>query len=60
MVPGWRQADGTQARLDVAYLVDGSTKHVDVMVRHSAAAKYLQRAAVMDGAAASVAKASKR
>eukprot|EP00973_Karenia_brevis_P028312 3901930-Karenia_brevis.AAC.1 len=29
-VPGWRRADGTRARLDVAFAVDGATCHVDV------------------------------
>eukprot|EP00973_Karenia_brevis_P022938 3158983-Karenia_brevis.AAC.1 len=60
VVPAWRRADGTNARLDVAFTVNGERKFVDVTVRHPLADKYFRRAAREDGAAASMAAHSKR
>ena len=48
-VLGWRRADGTGARLDVAYWADGVRHFVDVTVRHPRAAKYRAVAAGVDG-----------
>ena len=59
-VHGWRRADGTGARLDVAYWADGSRHYVDVTIRHPRAQKYRARAALVDGAAAAEAERNKR
>jgi len=59
-VHGWRRADGTGARLDVAYWADGVRHFVDVTIRHPRAQKYLAAAARTDGAAAAEAERGKR
>ena len=59
-VPAWRRADGTGARLDIAYTTGGVSSYVDLTVRHPLAAKYRARAAAEDGAAAKVAESAKR
>ena len=59
-VHGWRRADGTGARLDVAYWADGMRHYVDVTIRHPRALKYRAAAALADGAAASEAERTKR
>ena len=59
-VHGWRRADGTGARLDVAYWADGVRHYVDVTVRHPRAVKYRIAAARADGAAAAEAERNKR
>jgi hypothetical protein len=59
-VEAWRRADGTGARLDIAYTSGGVTSYVDVTVRHPRAQKYRAQAAVRDGAAAKAAERAKR
>ena len=59
-VPAWRKADGTGARLDVAYWTGGQQHYVDVTIRHPRARKYVARAALIDGAAACAAEQAKR
>jgi hypothetical protein len=59
-VAAWRRADGHTARMDIAFLVDGQRSFVDVTVRHPGVVKYRQRAALVDGHAASVAEGAKR
>ena len=59
-VHGWRRADGTGARLDVAYWADGIRHYVDVTIRHPRALKYRAAAARVDGAAAAEAERNKR
>ena len=59
-VPAWRRTDGSTARMDVAFLVDGARTHVDVTIRHPGVAKYRRHAATTDGHAAAVAEAAKR
>ena len=58
-MPAWRRADGTGARLDVAFRVAGVRDYVDVTVRHPRALKYVEQAALQDGAAAGVAERNK-
>ena len=57
---GWRRADGTSARLDVAFVAGGVREYVDVTIRHPRAQKYRARAAEEDGAAARIAEQAKR
>ena len=59
-VAAWQRADGTRARLDVAYQVEGASKYVDVTIRHPLASKYVARASILDGAAAEIAETAKR
>ena len=59
-VHGWRRADGTGARLDVAFWADGVRHFVDVTVRHPRAVKYREAAARADGAATREAERNKR
>jgi len=59
-VAAWQRADGTGARLDVAYQVEGASKYVDVTIRHPLASKYVARASILDGAAAEIAETAKR
>ena len=59
-VPGWRCADGTRARLDVAFAWAGRERYADVTIRHPCADKYVRQAAVQDGAALRVAETGKR
>ena len=58
-VAAWTRQDGTRARLDISFVADGVRDYVDVTIRHPRAVKYVQRAAVNDGAAAAVAEAAK-
>ena len=59
-VPAWRRADGLTARIDVAFLADGTRTFVDVTIRHPGVAKYRAQAARLDGHAAAVAERAKR
>ena len=59
-VPAWQRADGTRARLDITFAVEGRRSYVDVTVRHPRAAKYQPHAATSDGSAARVAERGKR
>ena len=59
-VAAWRRADGTGARLDIAFWAGGDRRYVDVTVRHPRAVKYVAQAAMQDGAAARSAESQKR
>ena len=59
-VPGWQRADGTRARLDVAFAWAGRECYADVTIRHPCAAKYVRQAGAQDGAALRLAEAGKR
>jgi len=59
-VEAWRNAAGTNARLDVAFVANGIRTYVDVTIRHPRAQKYRARAREQDAAAARIAEQAKR
>ena len=59
VVPAWRGADGTEARLEVSYTALGVRRFADVTVRHPRANRYWRVAADEDGHAAIVGERSK-
>ena len=56
-VPGWQRADGTRARLDVAFAWAGRECYADVTIRHPCAVKYVRQAGAQDGATLRLAEA---
>ena len=58
-VPGWTNSRGEEARLEVAYVVDGFRRYADVTIRHPRAVRHVGSAADRDGAAAGEGEAAK-